>query len=387
MIKTARKCPVCKMELCENCFSMEFGYNRYLPSKYNIVSCGNCGFCFSDSDASMEDYDNYYINCNSYSEEQKQQPWQDEMFKITRELILELALPDAKILDMGFGKGELLCWLKEEGEIKNLYGIDPSESSVRRLCEQGIPGMQGGVYDVAEAQYNVVMLFNVLEHLFEPGLAIQRLAARIKDDGILILGVPIYDRLENDNTSLANNFNREHINYFSEVSIRRLAQKFGLCEQTVKYIEMDLLGQGSNQLYLGVFKKKINQRENNDRTEKDTGTKKSIMEYYQRKKKLVQVTEKIENLLERKVPIAIWGAGEYLSNLMVTTELSKCNISFLIDNNSTKVGKKVDGYEVCLPDALYGYEGSIVICSMMGSEAIKTQIKKMGLPQEVIIMN
>ena len=153
---------------------MNFGYNEYLPSQYHVVTCEACGFCYSDSIAKIEDYDKYYTNCNTYSDEQKEQRWLKKLYSETKKFLLKNVKLDTKIMDMGFGKGELLCYLKENG-FSNLYGVDPSAESVTHLEQMGISGEIGGTYENGKEKFGVVMLFNVLEHLFEPRLAIENL--------------------------------------------------------------------------------------------------------------------------------------------------------------------------------------------------------------------
>lgn len=384
---TKRTCPVCKEEKAEKCFSISFGQNEYLPSDYTVVSCTRCGFCFSDSSATMQDYDDYYVNCNVYSEEQKQMKWVDILHEETKKLLLRYVSLDARIMDMGFGKGELLRFLKEAG-FQNLHGIDPSVDSVNHLKKYGINGQVGGCYDGGREEFDVVMLFNVLEHLFEPRLAIEMLERRLVKNGFLLLGVPIYDRLEKDNTPLPNNFNREHINYFSEKTIRRLAAYYGLCEVEALYVEIQLGKQGENQFYLGVFRKEKQSVDAGVFESTDSHTKTSVLEYYNRR--IVterRREERIEQLLKQKKEIVVWGAGENLSNLLATTNLQKCKIRFIVDNNKTKVGKVIEGYTVNSPECLYEFDGTVVICSMLAAEAIQKQMREMGLTQEIVILD
>lgn len=187
---------------------------------------------------------------------------------------------------------------------------------------------------------------------------------------------------------LPNNFNREHINYFSPVSIRRLVSEYEFSEVETSLIEIDLGVFGKNKFYLGMYQKLNKAQGIHKEKITDKETRKSIMEYYDRMQKRILAQEKlIRYLLESKKSVAVWGAGENLSNLLATTKLGECKIDFLVDNNRTKIGKQIEGYDVCLPEALYEFEGIIVICSMLGAESIKGQIVNMKLSDEVVVIS
>lgn len=63
-----RSCPAC------GCFenkkirtiNMVFPEDILLPNSYDVVVCENCGMCYSNTSASLEDYDKYYQTSSTY---------------------------------------------------------------------------------------------------------------------------------------------------------------------------------------------------------------------------------------------------------------------------------------------------------------------------------
>lgn len=222
-----RNCPICggkKGEPIKRIY-MTLPEGITLPGQYDIVSCAGCGFCYADTSAKKEDYDAYYIQYNSYSGIEENQ---EDI--ISKAPILEVVKKNLKtedrVLDIGFGNGLLLRNLREQG-YQNLFGLDPSEYSVRNLEKQGIECALGTVYDrvgYLENSFDAVIMTTVLEHLFDPKRAVECAFSYLKDGGYLIISVPDYSLCYTVQFSIPNQFNQEHINYFSEASLLNLFQ-------------------------------------------------------------------------------------------------------------------------------------------------------------------
>lgn len=74
-----------------------------LPEEVNVVSCSNCGFCYSDTPATMQQYDDYYQNNNIYAGRSgKKASVLDEELQL---LVHDLFQCEDAILDMGSGGG------------------------------------------------------------------------------------------------------------------------------------------------------------------------------------------------------------------------------------------------------------------------------------------
>jgi SAM-dependent methyltransferase len=92
------------------------------------------------------------------------------------------------ILDAGCGRRSYLDF----GEHVHLTGIDISEEQLSRnprLNERIVGDLQE--YPLPAAAFDVVVCWDVLEHLRDPRAAIRRMGAAVKPDGLLIIAGPI----------------------------------------------------------------------------------------------------------------------------------------------------------------------------------------------------
>ena len=381
-----RNCPICGCKINRRIFSvhMKIADKLRLPDCYDVVECDYCGFCYADTEATAEDYQQYYENNNVYGELDIEISAYNSLFRETKAILDALDVSDEKMLDIGFGKGELDIFLSRNG-YPHMEGLDPSEQSVCHLQKYGLNARCGSVYDeVSEGrgEYKCIFMYGMIEHLFDPFLAISRAKEYLKKDGYMFWWIPVFDDMREDDTPVVNNFNQEHINYFSAVSIRNLAIMNGL--QQIRESRLVAAQRGSSKAYgiLGVY------QVNNDTTyeiTKDAGTGKSIEEYYKRiKKKDLSVRRQIAEWKRTQEKIIVWGTGAYMMNLAAEAELFDCNIVAFVDNNPSKQGGELSGIPVLGPDILHNYTGKVVICSMMYAHSIERQIRDAGFENELV---
>ncbi|MGE0527513.1 MAG: bifunctional 2-polyprenyl-6-hydroxyphenol methylase/3-demethylubiquinol 3-O-methyltransferase UbiG [Bdellovibrionales bacterium] len=99
--------------------------------------------------------------------------------------------PGARVLDVGCGSGALVLQLAEQGFA--CTGIDVSEGVLaagRRRDEAGRVQWATGQAErlpFADTSFDVVCLLDVLEHIFEPRLAVQEAVRVLRPGGTLLL--------------------------------------------------------------------------------------------------------------------------------------------------------------------------------------------------------
>lgn len=387
-----RNCPVCGCNIKKKLFSVKMAMipDICLPDEYNVTECDYCGCCYADTSATAEDYDVYYTVNNFYGEMDITISTYKRLYELTINELRRLGITREKMLDIGFGKGELCTTLKAHG-FENIMGIDPSKASVEHLRKQGILCNQGSVYDDVPAsekkQYKIVFMYGMIEHLYNPYLAIENAKEYLSEDGYMFWLVPLFDNMRDDLTPIVNNFNIEHINYFSEISLDNIASMNGL--QKVKSYSEIMAELGKSKAYgtLAIYRMT---GEKSYAMKKDCITAESINEYYLRIMHNEDITrETIRELRNSKEAIVIWGTGAYMKNLWATTELKECDVSCFIDNNMAKVGKQLFDKDIMPPTFLSkGFEGKIVICCMMYSQDIVKQIENMNknLVNKIVVL-
>ncbi len=112
-----------------------------------------------------------------------------------RQAIAGLGLrPGMRVLDAGCGTGEALAWLLSEVEPNGtVVGVDLSAAHVataRRARSPTIRVMQADLLEMplAAGSFDVIWCANVINHLHDPRLGVQRLATLLVPDGRLALG-------------------------------------------------------------------------------------------------------------------------------------------------------------------------------------------------------
>lgn len=373
----SRLCPICNDKHAQiiKRIDMKVPKNYRLPEHYHVVECQRCGFVYADTQATMEDYDWYYSHCNFYGDDSKD----DNLtrYEIVEEFLQCYCKKDSVMLDIGAGNGRFEVALCKNG-YGNVTGIDPSAESVERLKEAGINAYIGNIYSSVavdeEKKYDCIFLFEVAEHLLAPGKGIENVKKMLKEDGVFIISVPDYSQIGEDVSSIANYFNLEHINYFSENSLDNLMDKYGLQRIAQKRVGIDLI-----QCY-----KNVNE---SCGIRKDCITKEAVKKYFSKQKRREEREKRIiTELKEEQKEIVIWGTGSYVMSLIATTDLLECNIQAFVDNNRIKQGREMYGYNIYSPEFLKDKKYTILICSMLNSEEIRLQLEKMDTENNYIIL-
>jgi 2-polyprenyl-3-methyl-5-hydroxy-6-metoxy-1,4-benzoquinol methylase len=112
-------------------------------------------------------------------------------FDRARLRLLHRHLPKgASVLEIGAGRGRFLARLAGLGY--QARGLEPSPHRRDEAVAQGLAVEATGIEDadVAPGSQDAVVAWHVLEHLPDPGGALDRAAKWLRPDGLLLLGVP-----------------------------------------------------------------------------------------------------------------------------------------------------------------------------------------------------
>ncbi len=102
-----------------------------------------------------------------------------------------------KLLDVGCANGSFLHWMKQY-DYWDLYGIEPNQESAESARKHGIQVATGTLEQVAypPAFFDVLTLWDVVEHLHDPLNTLRELNRIIKPDGVLVMRFPNLDSLD-----------------------------------------------------------------------------------------------------------------------------------------------------------------------------------------------
>lgn len=385
-----RECPICCNETGEILYSQKFKLppNYPLPSYYDIVSCDKCGFVYADTSATQDVYNNYYSQLSKYENKQISSgggynSWDSERLTETAFTISKFVTSkESSILDIGCANGGLLEKLKELG-YSNLTGMDPSNTCVINVLNKGIDAFEGTIFNISTTQkFDCIILSHVLEHVYDLKLAIKNIDNVLNDGGTLYIETPDASKYHEYYITPFHYFDFEHINHFSKDSFKDLFNEYENIHFGEKEIRVS-----ENNVYpsvYGIFIKNINRKISNN-IDFSSKIKENVLKYIQISSENDKWPE-LDDIIETKEAVAIWGVGAYTLRLIENTKLNKCNIAYFIDSDEKKHNMKINNIPIYGPSILIHHESVIIVSSALYSNEIINQIRDMGLKNNIIVM-
>lgn len=340
-----RKCPVCGNKKTRLLFTQTFAKIDGVSflDGYDVVSCEQCGFVYASNIPEQEDFDKYYINSNMYEHEIIQPDIITDRYEhVIQEIMRFNASKTVSIIDIGCGRSEILRSLQKKG-FSGLTGMDPSVKSIEYIKTKGINGINGTIKTMdTSKQYDIVLFFGVLEHIVDLNQALNQLYAITSTNGILIITVP-------DMTAPSpcefpyQEFSREHVNFFTDVSLSNLMMQHGFHVIFLKKEGGDITG------FFGKQSTSI---------QKDIGGEQYIQHYIEQSKKYEN--EIYSNLTKlSNVPVIVWGVGTFTQRLLAKSILK--NIVALVDSNPQYADGKYNDVCIISPHELSRYKEQILL--------------------------
>jgi SAM-dependent methyltransferase len=390
--KTLRNCPSCLGTPAEVLHHQEFDLiaGHPLASGYDVVACHTCGFVYADTSATQEDYDEFYEQMSKYSDPATGTgggalAWDAERLQDTATSVVRfLDSSEARILDLGCAGGGLLCSLRALG-FNNSIGIDPSASCVAEVKAKGLDGIQGsmGHLTFPARSFDCIILTGVLEHLRDLRGAMEGLVPLLKINGLLYIEVPDATAYVEYLYSPFQDFNTEHINHFSQSTLRGLVRKFGL---GAVFEGSRNIRSSATSFYpdiYGVF------RADSDGAAEDgrDGLTDRIKLYIAASQEMMkEISERLSHDLAGSNGVIVWSVGQLTMKLLKYSPLGRANIVAFTDSSPVNWGRKLHQARIVSPEDLRGMPHSIVIASLLHQSEIAQQIRSMGLDNRLIFL-
>ncbi|MGA4633877.1 class I SAM-dependent methyltransferase [Pseudomonas solani] len=148
------------------------------------------------------------------------------------ELCHEVGLPFGEMLEIGAGYGSFCSEMQQRGLWRHIVGIEPTPDLAGICREQGFEVVESRVEDFAattDRRFDLIVAFEVIEHLFDPGQVVASLECLLRPGGVLILTCPNgagfdVQQLGPDSPCV----DHEHLNYFNTRSLPLLLERHGL---------------------------------------------------------------------------------------------------------------------------------------------------------------
>jgi 2-polyprenyl-3-methyl-5-hydroxy-6-metoxy-1,4-benzoquinol methylase len=184
---------------------------------------------------------------------------------------------DEKIIDIGCGHGGVCHHLVQKGF--NVSGVEINQEAIKSLKKKNFNVIESDItkeLNINE-KFEVVLLLDILEHLFDPYLLLKESKKITSNKGHIIATIPLYfdlvDRFKilftgsvismdnlcygRDNYEKFRSYNYDHIRFFRPKEVFEMGNKLGL---KVDKFEYQVTGYNGKNLLLKILTKLVANR-------------------------------------------------------------------------------------------------------------------------------
>jgi SAM-dependent methyltransferase len=382
-VETLRKCPSCLGAPAEVLHHQEFDLiaGHPLADGYDVVACHACAFVYADTSATQEDYDAFYEQMSKYSDPATGTgsgavAWDAERLRDTATILARfLNSSKDRILDLGCAGGGF----------SNTIGVDPSAVCVAEVKAMGLNGVQGAIGSLTfePRSFDCIILSGVLEHVRDLHGALHCLVPLLKTGGFLYIEVPDATAYVEYLYSPFQDFNTEHINHFSQATLRGLMRRFGLAAVLEG---RKIIRSSATSFYpdiYGVFRSGTDGADE-DGTDDLAGR---IKRYIAASEQMMsEVSQRMGRDLAGSSGVIVWGVGQLTMKLLKYSPLGRANIVAFVDSSPVNKGRILRQVRILGPEDLREMPHPIVIASILHQSEIARQIRSMGLDNRLILL-
>jgi SAM-dependent methyltransferase len=194
-----------KIDTCDLCespdFSTKFQVSDYLLDdeqvQFSYVQCSNCGLIFQNPRLPQEELDNYYPpQYDSFlSEDFESKDLKSRLSRhgLSKRRKYVTSIKDrGKLLDIGCAAGNFMRAMQESSGW-DLYGVEISEHAAKIAQRtHNLNVFHGEIHQskYADNFFDIVTIWDVLEHLPNPDSFLHEVHRVLKADGVLIFRIP-----------------------------------------------------------------------------------------------------------------------------------------------------------------------------------------------------
>jgi len=209
--------------------------NTFLPGSFTLVVCRNCGLVYQNPRPSKESFEQIYPS--DYDQYDQRLHTESTIRRVSHQyglrkrvnLILKYR-KNGTLLDLGCATGDFLHEMaKQRGW--EVSGVEPNLQASAYARSLGLNVITTTIdkIEFSGGQFDIITMWNVVEHLFDPIKTLEKIAHLLKPDGILIITTPNLECLD------ARLFGQfwigfelpRHFYVFSNQTIRRLLTATG----------------------------------------------------------------------------------------------------------------------------------------------------------------
>ena len=190
-------CPLC---LCTSSKLLCYADDLYFTRKrdYRIVQCTSCGLVRTETDTSQDNLEDCYAD--TY--------WDIDLFDIraqnrrieeykARMRFMSTITSRGKFLEIGAGNGAFVAFLRRHGWIADGTDLFPGAAKkAKALFNVDLLVGDLADLDLHYESFQMIGLYHVLEHVFNPKELLFRINKVLRPDGTIIIEVPNIDCLQ-----------------------------------------------------------------------------------------------------------------------------------------------------------------------------------------------
>ncbi len=207
---------------------------------FQYVRCGACRTGYLNPRPRAELLDEYYRVAENYNFWEKQVfpasegPRRDQIALPRVERVVELCkarrLQGGILIEVGAGYGTFCEEAGRTGQFSRVIAIEPTPSMAQACRNRGLEVLEQPIeqVDLQRELADVIVSFEVIEHLFSPRDFLRSCARLLKPGGILALTCPSIDGFDVVTLGAVSQVvDPEHLNYFHPPSLSLLYQRCG----------------------------------------------------------------------------------------------------------------------------------------------------------------
>jgi len=209
---------------------------------YKIWKCANCSFYFVYPIPTKKQLKNFYSNIMFKRGEKYQYKivdneliYSEKQNDVRKLKYVRKFIKSGKLLDVGCARGFFLFLTKNNF---NVNGIEYSNSAVKIAKQLGLNVKEGEIFDIKNKNYDVITLWDVIEHVKNPDYLLKDVNHKLKRGKYLFLSTGDSDtlipKISLKNWSLMTP--PMHLHFFSNKTIKKILEKNGFQILELKYL-------------------------------------------------------------------------------------------------------------------------------------------------------
>ncbi len=229
----SNNCLICGSK--ELSYFQAHAYDALTPSFVSITECKECTFAWQyplnlTKQQSVEFFETAYADEGNTHSDYFIPEYKSEIAKLELDFVAKLPIEGRSILDIGAGAGNFA-----EIAAKNdwtVTAVDPALNIERLSNNPNIIAIKGTTDQITKGQlFDVVTLWDVIEHVPSPQKFISNITKYIKEGGWLVIETGNYkseDRISGGITSWI--YQNDHKWYFNPSSMQKMLKKEGFTD-------------------------------------------------------------------------------------------------------------------------------------------------------------